>query len=257
MREYSRNGKPVIHQSNLKEFLLCPKKYKLSIEKETETTEAQNLGLLTEGYLWGFKENNQEDLELGGRKKMTDARLRDVENCKRCAELVAPKFEAGGTPFVKIEYEHDLFILQGEIDYHGVTKLQDLKTTGDMNKVWAFMDWRGETIHPTKEDLLQSIFYPYILWKNTEIIFPFEYIIIDLYYHVIKSIVVEAKYRSFNWLENILINFISDPFFDANPKHENCLKNKYGAKCPYLQFCHEGLEYYKGGINQINFDNLT
>lgn len=269
MREYKRGEKPVIHQSNHKLFKTCPYSYKLSLEPSEGSngldinSDAQWRGLLIEAYVWGYKGGDMKDIELWGTKELIKGgypvlRVRELDELKRLADLVRPYFPEDGESFHKIEYESEDFILQGEIDFLPAegNKIQDLKCTGDINKMWGFYNWKNEEDTPSRWNLLQSVYYPYIIYKNSGVLIDlFEYVILDTKREFIKVLPVHVTLESFEWLEReieILLNTPKLP--EAN--QANCSKSNYGKPCRYLDRCEYGQKVYCGHLNEVHFDYL-
>lgn len=273
VREYERNGKQVLHQSNLKDHFTCAKKGKYSTNPKyadlRKTSKPMNNGLLTESYLWGFKGETheeraeyQEKLELHESHRLKNGSLPAgrkpvIENAIKCASIMKDHFPENEQPFFNVEYEDENFIYTIEVDSFTPDLFSDLKVTTDMPTVWGFMDWRGGLDLPTKIDMLQPIFYLWVWFKangsQLKELPKWVFKIIDWGNHSVKTFPVNINMFDFQWLEGKLIDFQSDLFHSANPNHTNCVRNKFGAKCPYLPICYEGLEFCKGEIKSIDF----
>src|SRR5690606_17245171 len=225
MREYTRKGKPVFHASNLKNYFECPKKMKLSERYELPSTQPQKEGLLFEGYLLGFKQGSTED-DIRGidpsdkRKGMKDATVAHIKS--RANDI--KNFLGKGEPYVKMEYETDSYILQGEADFIGTAfygneeiklAIVDLKYTGDIERVW-----NGRIF---KHQYLQAVVYPYLYLQNFGEVPPFIYFLVQDNPPFFKQIIVEPTFEDFEWLESNINNISSDLFFSANASRELCL----------------------------------
>lgn len=229
-------------------------------------------GNLFEGYIFGFKENINEK-ELIGRKKPET-----IAEIKGHAEHVKPVFQSG-EPYKFISHEADSFgkmpgyIVRGECDFVGELDedylreislanlsenkigkcIADLKYTGDVSRVWDFKN--------AKEEYLQSVFYPYIWWKNTGELLPFVYIVVDSRYStpIVRAIQMNIKISDFTdfvepLLEKVAIQ-TQRAFMEAKPSREACLGDYGSSQCWFLEHCEYGRRLV-GGWKDFEFASL-
>lgn len=227
-------------------------------------------GQLFEGYLFGFKEDKDEK-ELVGRKKPET-----IEFIKGHAQHVRPAFfregELRGEAYKFISWEEERYIVRGECDFVGeldedylreVTLsatakglprigrcIADLKYTGDISRVWDFKE--------AKEDYMQSVFYPYIWWKNTGELLPFVYVVVDSRYAtpIVRAIEMRVTVADFqNFVEPLLKKAATDRWFYAKPSEENCLGGYGQSQCWFLEYCEWGRQLI-GGLRKFEFNSL-
>lgn len=226
MREYNRDGKLVIHSTQLYEyFAQCPAAFKYS-EKEIKPSDAMVRGLILEGELWGWKDKEKRKEYLARKRSNT------LEQIEWEVRAVAPYFPPGGEPFKKIEYETDNYILVGEVDYYTKTMLYDLKRVSS-HDYWD----RKETVL----DFLQGYYYPYIIYLATKKIIPFTYVVYATDIQLVKLYVIEHPESRFEDVQKLIDTVTNDLFFAEIPG-EQCKHGTYG-KCRYLYRCEAGRKY--------------
>lgn len=218
MREYERNGKPVIHSTDIYNYhTYCP----FSVKRHQETdfmSDAMWKGLLFEAYAIGFKESERfpafEEMEIHGTKfnkdgSMPKARIGMLNDMKIEAEKMKSYFE-GGTPFDRIEVEFDDYILTGEIDYNKPEVIRDCKRTRN------FEYWDEKTDFPTTLELLQAVYYPYLWFIKTKEIKPFEYVVYSYELKLVKVYRAENPQILFKELKQKIDKYVNDIFMSPN-----------------------------------------
>lgn len=254
--------KPIYRSSYIKHYFQCPKKYMLSTQHEQERTEAMRDGLLFEGYLFGFKNNDQEELE--GRKKPAT-----LEPLKKKAEYIKNLFNFEGESFKKIVIEMDDFILQGELDFAGkfthpkkgrLTGIVDIKFTSSIEKIWNYK--------MSKADMFQSVMYPLLemLESNQKELnfnepLPFYYLVIEnnnFEEPLWKLFPVIVTKQDLHWIWSRIkqIHNAKELGYPAKDDPENCIGiYPYSGVCKYLEWCKEGRDMITLG-NEIIFASL-
>jgi len=221
MRHYkTEDGKPIIHSTQLSLYQTCPKSRELSELFENETSEAMRTGLLVEAYLWGFKDDNQKELE-GRKQKAT------LDKLKEYAEMLKSYFPDKGESFKRIFIDKELFACAVEYDYYYDDHIYDLKTTSTISN----------SSNLERENLIQPLFYAWVHNEYFGTIPNFTYIILPLDTEIIKPINLEIGAYDLTWIEKKIYQMVTDPFHDVN-LGEHCLKGKYG-QCNYLLHCEE------------------
>lgn len=269
-------NKPTFSPSRLGHYLRCPRAFELSREEDANisdsTLAAMREGNLFEGYVFGFKPTQNETELIGRKKKET------IDVIKGHAKTVKPTF-LGGEPykFVSIETERSGkmpgYIVRGECDFVGEIDadylreislanfservmgkcIVDLKYTGDVSRVWDFKN--------AKEEYLQSVFYPYIWWKNTGELLPFVYIVVDSRYKtpIVRAIEMKVTIEDFtNFVEPLLAKVAQHTqraFMEAKPSREACLGDYGGSQCWFLEYCEYGRRLI-GGWKEFEFASL-
>lgn len=256
------------HQSRLTNYFSCPHKFKLSMEIQPKikpaTQKLLDEGNLFEGYVFGFKDDKNEDELYSGKRKATIKKLKTQLTTQ--ADYVRPLFNQPENSYVKIKHEADDYILGGEMDNLGqldwdylieytgekTNKLDetinDLKKTGSISYVWNYMN--------KKKDFLQAIMYVYIHYKNTGKILPFVYIIIEDTYDkpIIKIKKIFIQQTDFEWLEDFINKVHNDLFYQPFPAFESCEGGRGGSRCWYLEYCQAGRNHIgKQEIVEFNF----
>jgi len=214
MREYFRDGKPVYHSTDLRNYLICPMMMKLGREIELEPNTAMRGGLLLEGYVFGFKEDQKE---LEGRK-----RENTLNKLKERAEILKPYFK-DGKPFQRIEHDFGDYILTGEVDYLAKDRMFDLKKTGKI-KTW---------LNKNKNGMLQAVYYNLINFHNTGEILPFRYVIDADDVGFIRIIDVEVTEDDLKVVHEKIEEMHNTLFYETS---DNCFNTPYGT-CDYLNNC--------------------
>lgn len=221
MRQYlTESGKQIVHSTQLSLYQTCPKSRVLSELHENEVSDAMRTGLLVEAYLWGFKNDDQKELE--GRKKADT-----LDKLKGYAEMLKPYFPEGGESFKRILHENAWYAIHVEYDYYKDNHIYDLKTTSSISN-WANLE---------RENLIQPILYALVHSLEFGTIPEFSYVILPLDTEIIKVIDVEITERDLGWIEKKIEEMVGDPFNDAKLGY-HCLKGKYG-QCNYLLKCEE------------------
>ena len=233
----------VVRQSNLAWHFRCHYAYFLSFEQSLERTEAMREGLLFEGYVLGFKNNDEGALK--GRK-----REKSLEFIKTQAMHAKPYF-IRGKAYVPLTTKYKSITLQGEADYVGVVRYNsqeiecicDLKRTGDIVRIWDKEDGKAN-----KQDYLQAVYYSYIHYKMTKKRLPFIYTVVDSKYDVpiIRQIMVNVDSRSFDWLEKTLNDRVVGKI-TFKPNQYSCLIpssfSQSSNRCPFMWCCSFGKSY--------------
>jgi len=234
-REYTRGNIPVIHSTQIWNYLQCPAMKRLSEEIQIEPNKSMTDGLIIERYVFGDKDGQLEDLIKGKRKDT-------VIEYQRKAEKIKPYFK-NGEAFKKIEYASKDFILVGEIDYDEPLSMCDLKTSSS-HKYWENRN--------SKEDFLQSIYYNFINHLNGLPTKPFRYIVFAYDTELIKTYIAtpEQIEKHYDWI-NMIVNAIADDLFlTAYPDEDKCLNQTYGV-CNYLDYCKEAQEYFNNLVKEV------
>lgn len=233
--------KPILRQTNLQHYFTCPRKYKLALEHPDaiEPSMAMRHGLIFERFVLGEKpDHNEADFRenVYGRMKAPS-----IDFIKEQAQYTKPLFLAG-EPYVKLFLEGKDFILKGEADFIGeilfegeaLNCIADLKYTSNIAEYWNKKE--------AKQEYLQSIVYPYLLFKATGQLVPFVYIIVEDSFAepLIKQIRIDVKESDFPWIENVIDQVVCDQWFEAADNAYNCLGFKGFGKCQYMEWCEDG-----------------
>ncbi len=245
------------HQSRLRNHFACHHKFKLSMEIQPKikpaTQKLLDEGNLFEGYVFGFKDDKNEDELYGGKREATIKKLKTQLTIQ--ADYIRPLFVQPENSYIKIKHEADDYILAGEIDHKGQLDwdylieytgektgklgetINDLKKTGSISYVWNYMN--------KKRDFLQAIMYVYINFKNTGEILPFVYIIVEDTYNkpIIKIKKIFIQETDFEWLENFVDKVHNDLFYQPFAAFESCEGGKGGSRCWFLEYCQAGRSY--------------
>lgn len=256
--------KPEYHQSRLKNYFKCPAMFKLSMEIEPEigtgTMNVLREGQLFEGYVFGFKDDKEED-ELIGRKKPAT-----IQGLKDQAAHVAPIFDNGAS-YQKILLTGKEYDLAGEIDFLGQLdwdyindytgmkhdavgeSINDLKKTGSISYVWSAFQ--------RKIDFIQACMYTYIHFRNTGDVLPFVYIIVEDTYAkpIVKIKKIFFDGTSFAWLEKLINQVHNDLFYHPHASFDSCEGGRGGSRCWWLQHCEKGRQYI-GEMEILHFNDL-
>lgn len=254
-------NKPNFSPSSISTYIQCPyaKKLKDELNIKTEPTMAMREGLLFEGYLFGFKEGVQSQAE--GSKKAAGLNFIQEQ-----ANFLKPIFKDGGQSFTWIETESKYWKLRGEIDYYGNVDIKllsdlcgqsidqflsvsivDVKYTSNIQKIW---DAKSE-----REELLQSICYPYMIWKNTGEKVPFFYLLVDNQFQKPIVRVQQIFYTDydFEYIERMLNICSNDVFFEPKISDDTCGgQRQYQSRCRYAEYCEHGRAFI-GGYKQTIF----
>lgn len=232
--------KPVYRSSSIKHYFVCPKRYLLSLTKEKEWTDMIRNGLIFEGELLGWKSESLRARAIGKKRTKTGKETLALQALKARADFVRPLFILGEA-YKLVYYDTKEWRLRGEIDFFGkinhkgeeVIAIVDVKLTSDMERQWNYIEH--------KEELLQSVCYPYLMWKRTGKIYPFIYLIVENKYDMplVKTIKVTCSLQDFQWFEKKLSLVHNDLFYRANPDIATCL-GSYNRRCDYIQYCQEG-----------------
>jgi len=239
MREYFRKvGRkeiPVLHSTQIWDYLLCPKLMQLSQESEIEPSKSMLDGLIIERMVLGDKDNKLLELTKGKRENT-------MTEYARCAELIKPYF-ANGEPFKVIEHKTKEYILTGEIDYYTENTLYDLKITSS-HRYW-------DEKHLNK-DFLQAIYYNYII-NQQQAQHDFIYIVFakDVGFTKRYKLSKETIYTQYEWMKDIINSIVNEPFWTAYPAEDTCLKQQYGT-CNYLTKCKDAQTYFNGQLIEVS-----
>lgn len=223
--------------SKLANFLVCAKKYELSLTTETPRSDAMREGLIFEAILLGekpgagLKEITGKTLEklqtlVYFNKPNTHAQIiGDIVDMEINDALSIPK----NTPFrevvkqcrnyLKIELPNQEkgYTFVGELDmYHPKGLIIDIKYTSNILTEW---DYKAN-----RKDLIQSIGYSYLIYKTEGKICPFYYFLVEnrAYIPVVKKIRIDPTPEDFKWLEDILETVAGMTEFPATPGENNC-----------------------------------
>jgi len=255
-----KKDKPYYHQSTLTNYYICPHKMVLSKEHSIEQTEPMRNGLLFEFFALGMnprakeKYGTEEDYAkaLIGRKTPAT-----IDPLKKKAEFIKPIFLEPKNAFITLKYEDKEYFNGGEADYIGLVEyggkviecIADLKYTGSV------AGWRN---YIKASDYFQSVYYSYIVWKMTNKILPFLYVIVDSNFEIP---IVSYKLMHFS-KENLLqvkreVDFIHNDIIRRPVcSYETCVKGPYNKPCDFLEWCEYGRELISDS-KEIKFEELV
>lgn len=265
-----------LHSSSIKHYYNCPHKFTLSRKHKIEkSTDALTNGLLFEGYVFGFKdEPGYSEFEIRGLGYNKDGSLskgkgkqdKTIQPIKESAEFIKTLF-GDGESFVKLEYDGNYKngLLKGEADFIGdhwigyhlldanydlkdekirsfgrfeqpmIEKrvIADLKKTSDIYYLWNIR---------SQKQVIQSIIYPYIWYKNTGEILDFVYTVFwDKSETIFKQLYFRTTQETFDLAEKIIDELESDLFKRPDAEVSNCLgKGAFGSPCEFIEFCEFG-----------------
>lgn len=247
--------KPLFRQSSVQHYFKCPRKYKLYLTYKdfVEDRMAMRKGRIFETHVFGHKPGDDvEDYQKSTIGKITAPTIKQIA----LQAEKAKKIFTVGDPFVKLKVEMDKFTAQGELDFLGrgyfegeeIEAIWDLKYTANIDEFWNKKQ--------RKEEFLQGIWYPWMLFQTTGKLLPFIYVIVESTYDdpLIKMIRVDVKENDFLWLIHQLNTVANDYFFEANVG-EGCMGYRGFGKCSMLEWCAEGREYIEQTID-IRFEDL-
>jgi hypothetical protein len=234
-REYTRGNIPVIHSTQIWNYLKCPAMKRLSEEMQIEPNKSMVEGLIIERYVFGDKDGQLEELTRGKRGNT-------LIEYQRKAEKIKPYFR-NGEAFKNIEYVDESFILVGEIDYDDPLSMNDLKISSS-HKYWENRN--------SKEEFLQSIYYNFINHLNGLPTKLFKYIVFAHDTELIKTYIVtpEQIEKHYDWINGLVEIIIDDLFLTAYPDEDKCLNQTYGV-CNYLDCCKEAQEYFNNLVKEV------
>lgn len=240
---FPKGKEKVIYRSSyIKNYFVCPKKYLLStqLDHTIEITDMMRNGLIFEGYCLGWKSQELKSMAIGRKETNSGKQTSSLKDLIARADFVRPLFR-GGVSYKRVYHDTKDYRIRGEIDFFGMFQFKgneikaivDLKLTSDIERQWNYID--------NKEELLQSVIYPYIVFKNTGKIYPFIYCITENKYDMplVKLIKVTCTLDDFAWFEKQLHIIHSDLFYRANPDISTCL-GSYNRRCSFIQYCTEG-----------------
>lgn len=241
-------------QSNLKHYFDCPQKFFLSQQiPYGEPSMPMRYGLIFENLVLGDKPNHDPN----DWKKNVLGRIKPetIAEIQSHADIVKPLFLEGAA-FVDLELVKDEYKITGEADFIGrvkvdeyeVTGIIDLKYTGNIASEW--LERRS------KRDLLQSVVYPYLYWKATDVLLPFIYKVVENTSGLVLTIVVDVNEEDFAWFEEFIEQVHKDMFYEALPSHDKCLGYKGRDKCQYLEHCPYGKQLI-ATTKTYNFSQLV
>ena len=177
-----------------------------------------------------------------------------------------------GQAFKFMSYDAGNYIIRGEADYFGLVNptaaanlvldlsvedtignrplYVDLKYTGDISRTWDF--------NSVKEDYLQSVFYPYLHYKQTGEIVNFMYVVVESQYKypVVRFIFVEVDSAAFDYVEELVEKVNRDMFFRPQADKLTCLGGMGQARCWFLDYCQFGRAVL-GGVKNLKFSELN
>ena len=264
-----QDGFPVYRQSSLKNYYTCPHMFHLAQTLPEEVVsgliESRNtkMGLLFEGYVFGFK---TPESEIKGIGKDVKERLKSAAEYVRNYPLKSiiqfgngtklGDFFADGMSYYDQMVVGKRMALTGEADFfHKDFGFFDLKHTEDISNA-------GWTNQMQRHEKLQSIVYPYLRFKGTGERHPFYYIVVETKYEtpIVRAMYYKPTDDDFNWLEEQLNLIHDDPFYHPNEGEysENCLSQRYGksrARCKFMQHCEHGRSIL-GGFHEVKFVEL-
>jgi hypothetical protein len=259
--ERKQSEKLQLSPSAMATYNACPHSFILSRKYNVETTsEAAREGQLLEGYVFGFQETgNKSQSVLEGRKK-----AESLDLIKAQADYLKPLF-LDNTSFQFLEYESDYWILRGEMDYIGrvdteyLSKITgaeipfyfencilDLKRTNSIQKMWDAKEER--------EQLLQSVCYPYMMWKKTGVILPFLYLVVESSGEkpICRVIDVEAQNYDMKWVEGTCNEIAADFMYEPKIAPDSCGGSRmFESRCKYAQVCEAGRAYLGGRRSKL------
>lgn len=249
-------NKPVYRQSNIAHYFECPYRFFLSRKHDMPSTPAMEDGRLFEALVLGAKDDAERD-ELFGRKrpKTIDSYMRAVE----VVQAIFPERETGS--YVKMTYEGDDWILQGEADYIGelvlygkrYRSIADLKFTGSISRVWMEKS--------RKVDFLQSAIYQLLHYKKTGELLPFTYLTVENVKSLppgsvplMKPYIIHPNPAAFDWaIEQI--DFIHADAF-PEPNIMACEDGPFRTRCKYLLHCAAGRKMIEAPV-EVDFMELV
>lgn len=243
--------KMALSYSRLRSYIICPKRFELHTKygwkPKDETKKVLQGGLVFEAVVFDDKDGI---LEMVDPKKFQKI-IKQAEAFNKNGVFVE------GESFIKINYEHKLFTIRGEIDFRGnlntsgevKRKIADLKFTGKIDYIWQDFKY--------KEDALQLIIYSWIHYKNTGEMLDVAYVIVEATYEdpVFQIREVSITEETYKWVENFLIKVAVEPIKIPKPSNRNCLGGKAQGRCPWLQYCNSGRKLL-GGIQSVDADIL-
>jgi hypothetical protein len=274
MGDYNQERSKNYHSSSIRTYFECPKKFILEREHkiEKEPTRAMQLGLLLEGYIFGFKDQpeysefnirglkyNKDGISIAKNKGLQDVTVAPI---KKRAEFFK-QFFGEGEAFVKIEYDgnyKNAEKLRGETDFigeHWIDKsiIPDLKPSEktdfladkEMVKRRVMVDLK-DTVdiyyrwHITNVmQVLQSVLYPYIWMQATGEVIDFVYFIAwNKTQTVFKQIYSKTTKETFLLAEKLVDKIDTDLFFEPDVEVSNCIGGGFTAGCDYVELCEEG-----------------
>lgn len=221
------------------------------------TMNVMREGRIFESMVLGIKDQDEYKKDIKGKRKETLQRINDM------ASTVKTIFRKGDS-YVGIMHEFEDYTLAGEADFIGEIHyvdpfgevvhydecIADLKKTGDINRVWDFKN--------KKEDYLQAIMYPYIVWKSTGKLLPFVYIVVEDTFDepIIRCIPVSITEKDFtDFLEPFIKRVHYSQHTPADQK--SCLgRHKGEGRCWYLKYCKYGRNNI-GGAELVDFSKLN
>lgn len=257
-----KKGKKLeLHQSNLKNYFSCPKKFFLSLNFQPElkpsTQNVMREGRIFESLVFGEKLGTKMEDLIGKKKTET------IEKINEIAKKVIPIFKSG-EKYVDLKFEEENYVLAGEADYIGEVEytnefgkrykfnkcIADLKKTGDIPRLWDHKY--------SKDEYLQAIMYVYIYFKMFGEILPFVYIVVEDTYKdpiiLCRPIIIkETDFK--DWYLPFINKVIDDMFYEAEATETNCVKGDHGARCWYLPLCKQGRSFI-GKLDVVEFKSL-
>lgn len=251
------------HATNLAYYEECPYKFELSLtNKAFKVTKPMQMGLLLEGYLFGFKgkpgytEKDIRGVNENGKGGMRKETLQPIKDLAKQLK----KYIGSGQPFVKMKITKRYNMMKGiagEADFVGNVNIPgikkrvilDLKFIGDI-----YFGWKGTK----KTDYLQAVIYPYLWYKKHGELLDFVYMLVDSRFDnaLVRFIHFETTLENFKWLEDYLKKIDSDISRVPVASYETCIKNKYKQPCQFLSVCKAGREFIAGQTETINFNEL-
>lgn len=241
MRKYLKNKKQIIHSTQLYNYLICPQMKLLSEQHSINVNDNMWKGLMLEAYLGGFKENNQEELELFGTSltksgEVPVPRQRVLDEIKAEAELIRNHFS--GEWFKVIEHETENYILTTEIDNFKESEMIDLKRS--THKTYDNYVLQVETGAWWK--MIQAFYYPYVYYLNTGKIIPFTYKVFDYGTKLLKNYRVVDPSKRFEDVKELIDKITNDFLFEPDYTNMSCADTGYGT-CNFLNQCESGKQY--------------
>tara|TARA_R110000744_G_scaffold228_3_gene887 strand:+ start:5560 stop:6402 length:843 start_codon:yes stop_codon:yes gene_type:complete len=261
-------GFAVYRQSNLKNYYTCPHMFNLAQtlpeESVSQLIESKNtkMGLLFEGYVFGFKTPEEDIKGIGTAVKDRLKNAAEYVNnyplnkiIQFGADTPLGEFWKGGKSYYDQMVIGETLAISGEADFfHEEFGFIDLKHTEEISKA----GWTGEM---KKYERMQCIVYPFMKYIGTGKIHPFYYVIVETKHSVpvIRVMKYTPTKQDFEWIKKEINLIHSDPFFHPfqDEYGNNCLKQSYGAtraRCKFLQHCVHGRELL-GGFHEIKFSD--
>lgn len=222
----------------LANYFKCPKAYEISLTNPIEMSEPMREGLLFEGYVFHFKEGNEDELK-GKKQKKT------IDSIKAKADAVRPLF-LEGEPFKKLTYDCEDYSISGEADYLGEILYKDkpLKCIADLKFTGNLKIWEDKLSELKREDFLQAFIYPYIHYQSSREILPFVYIVVEntMDNPLVRMIKFNPTLQDFGYIIDVIERVNNDEIYAPYVGYGTCVNGKWG-RCSFLEHCEHGRKF--------------